>query len=108
MDAMKKPVQGDQLTIRYDGAIVRARCDDVTETVNGGPGAASFTIVSPTRFERGKQAHLLQGPNEMPVQVVRVTTVGHHRVSKINVILFSGVFDGTLKSEPSPAPVARP
>ena len=91
---MRKPHHGDQLTIRYDGAVLRARCDDITEHPNRGPGAANFTIVSPARFERGHEAHLLQGPDELAIQVLRVTPVGHHRATKMNVVLFGAAFDG--------------
>lgn len=100
--AMRKPLHGDQLTIRYDGAIVRARCDDVSEPPNAGPGAANFTIVSQSRFERGREAFLLQGPTEQSIHIVRVTPVGHHRANKINVVLFSGIFDLPAKTEPRP------
>jgi hypothetical protein len=96
---MRKPLHGDQLTIRYEGALVRARCDDVTEAPNRGVGAAQFTIVSPARFERGHPAQLIQGANELPVEVLRVTAIGHHRVSKINVVLFSGIFDSAIKAD---------
>jgi hypothetical protein len=96
---MRKPLHGDQLTIRYDGAIVRARCDDITENPIRGVGAANFTIVSGARFERGHEAMLLEGPNETAIQVVRVTAVGHHRANKVNIVLFSAIFDSASKAD---------
>ena len=97
---MKKPLHGDQLTIRYDGALVRARCDDVTEVPKRGAGAAQFSIASTSRFERGHAAQLIQGPNELPLEVVRVTAVGHSRGNRIHVVLFSGIFDSSTISAP--------
>ena len=95
---MRKPLHGDQLTIRYDGALVRARCDDVTENPKHGIGAADFTIVSQTHFQRGKEATLLEGASEVAIQILRVTPVGHHRNTKVNVVLFSGLFDSSAEA----------
>lgn len=100
---MRKPHHGDQLTIRYDGAVLRARCDDITEMPSRGPGQANFSIVSPTQFERGHAAQLLQGPDELAIQVLRVTPVGHHRTTKMNVVLFSAEFDGNTGTAARPA-----
>jgi hypothetical protein len=93
---MKKPIHGDELTIRYSGAMVRARCDEIVETPTRGAGAARFTIVSQTRFERGHEAHLLEGAKELSIQVERVTMMGHR---KANIVSFFGIFDspGMLK-----------
>jgi hypothetical protein len=86
---MKKPLHGDYLNVRYEGATLRVRCDDITETPNRGVGAANFTIVSDTQFQRGHEAHLIAGAEELPVQVERVTIVGRRRM---NIVLFRGVF----------------
>jgi len=103
---MKKPHHGDLLTIRYQGAILRATCDGVTEVSARAPGAANFSIVSQTVFERGREAHLLQGQNELPIQVLRVTTVGHQRVNRTNVVLFSAIFEQPVPvNQPAPNPV---
>jgi hypothetical protein len=90
---MKKPLRGDQLTIRYEGALLRARCDEVADAPKRGAGAVSFTIVSQTGFVRGREAHLIQGASELPVQVERVSVVGHRR---INIVMLGGVFDTAL------------
>ena len=87
---MKKPHRGDQLTIRYDGVLLKARCDEVADTPARGSGAASFTIVSQTGFVRGKEAHLISGQQELPVHVERVMAVGHRHV---NIVLLGGVFE---------------
>lgn len=87
---MKQPLRGDQLTLRYDGALLNARCDEIAETPARGPGAASFTIVSQTTFIRGREAQLIKGGVELAVQVERVTLVGHRRM---NIVLLRGTFD---------------
>lgn len=97
---MKKPLRGDQLTIRYEGALLRARCDEISDAPARGPGAASLTIVSQTSFVRGHAAQLIQGASESPLLVERVSVVGHRRM---NIILLGGVFDSApLKEEPAP------
>lgn len=98
---MKKPLRGDQLTIRYEGALLKARCDEITDSPARGPGAASFTIVSQTSFVRGREAHLLQGASEVQVRVERVTVVGHRH---INIVLLGGNFDtpGVIAEAPAP------
>jgi hypothetical protein len=90
---MKKPIYGDELNIRYLGAMVRARCDEVTEMPSRGAGSARFTIVSQTPFEKGKEAHLIEGRSEIPIQVERVTMMGHR---KINIVSFHGIFEGAV------------
>ena len=102
---MKKPHHGDQLTIRYHGTTLRATCDGVTEVPSQGAGAASFSIVSQTPFERGQEAQLIQGPDELPIQVQRVTSVGHHRVHKMNVVSFLAIFDGLSAAVSAAKPV---
>ena len=94
---MKKPLRGDQLTIRYEGALLRARCDEISDTPTRGPGAASFTIVSQTPFVRGREAQLVQGASEMPLNVERVSVVGHRH---INIILLGGIFEAPAAVAP--------
>jgi hypothetical protein len=86
---MKKPHHGDYLNVRYEGALLRLRCDDVTETPNRGLGTANLTFVSDTQFQRGHQAHLINGSEELPVQVERVSIVGRRRT---NIVLLHGAF----------------
>jgi hypothetical protein len=88
---MKKPTHGEELTIRYNGTLFKARCGDVTELSSRGPGAAKFNIVSKLVFQNGGDAVLVEGPSELPVKVERVTMMGHKHV---NIVSLSGVFDG--------------
>jgi hypothetical protein len=85
---MKKPIHGEELTIRYNGAIVKARCGEVTDLIE--PGCAKFNIVSKIPFQRGSDATLMEGPTEMTVKVERVTTMGH---KPINIVSLSGIFE---------------
>lgn len=87
---MKKPIHGDELTIRYDGQMVRAKCNDVTELPARAPGLARFTIVSKTRFQRGAGAALMDPDGELEVNVERVTAMPH---KGINIVSFVGLFD---------------
>jgi hypothetical protein len=87
---MKKPLHGEYLNVRYDSAMLRVRCDDVTETPNRGLGSANFTVVSDVQFQRGHQAHLILGFDELAVDVERVTIVGSRRR---NIVQFHGVFE---------------
>jgi len=100
---MKKPLHGEYLTIRYENATLRVRCDDITETPSRGAGAANFTIVSNTPFKRGEEAHLLAGASELPVQIERVTCVGNR---KLNIVLFRGIFETGPLTEAPLSPVA--
>ena len=88
---MKKPIHGDDLIIRHQGVMLRATCNEVTETPNRGAGSAKFTIVSKARFEKGQEAHLLAGGGEIAIQVAHVTPMGHRNIS---IVSFHGVFDG--------------
>jgi hypothetical protein len=87
---MKKPVLGDYLNVRYEGAIHRVRCDDITETPSRGSGAANVTFVCDAQFHRGHDAHLLVGADELLVHVDRVSVVGNRRR---NIVQLHGVFD---------------
>lgn len=87
---MKKPIHGDELTIRYQGATLKAQCSEVLEMPKRGPGAAKFTIVSKSLFHNGGEAFLMEGATEMAVRVERVTSMPHKRV---NIVSFYGVFD---------------
>ena len=98
---MKKPLLGDYLNVRYEGSILRVRCDDVTETPTRGEGAANFTIVSDAQFQRGHDAHLLLGADELLVHVDRVSVVGNRRR---NIVQLHGTFDTPA---PKPAAVAQ-
>ena len=95
---MKKPHRGDQLTIRYQGALLNARCDEVADSPKGGPGAAAFSIVSQTGFVRGSEAHLIRGGDELALRVERVSVVGHRR---INIISLGGIFETAGASVPA-------
>jgi hypothetical protein len=88
---MKKPICGDELTIRYQGATLKANCSEVMELPKRGPGAAKFTIVSKSVFHNGGDATLLDGAVEMPVKVERVTSMPQKR---IHIVSFYGMFDG--------------
>jgi hypothetical protein len=101
---MKKPLRGDQLTIRYEGAVLRARCDEIIDSPTHGPGAATFTIVSQSPFVRGHQAHLIHGADELSLQVERVSVVGHRH---INIILLGGIFEMPVAAIP-PQTAAQP
>lgn len=92
---MRKPIHGDELTIRYEGAIIRAICNEVTETPDRGAGLAKITILSKTRFEKGREAHLVKGEKEVSLRVDRVTAMGHRNV---HVVSFHGAFDGAAPS----------
>jgi len=98
---MKKPHHGDYLNMRYDGALLRLRCDDITETPNRGVGTANLTIVSNTPFQRGHQAHLINGSEELSVQIERVTVVGRR-----NIVLLHGSFANTEDTQ-NPMPIAQ-
>lgn len=87
---MKKPIHGDELTIRYDGQMVRAKCNDVTELPARALGVARFTIVSKTPFRRGTGAALMDHGSELEVNVERVTSMPH---KGINIVSFVGLFD---------------
>jgi len=100
---MKKPIHGDELTIRYQGAVVKAMCNEVMELPARGIGAAKFTIVSKSIFQNGSEAMLLEGTNEMALKVERVTLMPHKR---INIVSFFGVFDGVEKQPARAAAVA--
>jgi hypothetical protein len=99
---MKKPIHGDEISIRYLGNTVKAVCNDVTELSAGGVGLARFTIISRTPFRRGTEAHLLTGPNELHLNVDRVTTMPH---KGLNIVSFTGIFD--TPSTPSRATAGR-
>jgi hypothetical protein len=90
---MKKPVYGDELTIRYQGAMLKATCNEVTEMPRRGPGAAKITIVSKTIFHNGGEAFLLSAGEEASMRVERVTTMPHKR---INIVSFFGLFDAPV------------
>jgi hypothetical protein len=92
---MKMPMHGEELTIRYNGAVLKARCGEVTELSSRAPGTAKFNIVSKTIFQSGGDATLMQGPSELPVKVERVTMMGHKQV---NIVSLSGVFDAATFS----------
>jgi hypothetical protein len=94
---MKKPSHGEELTIRYQGATLRARCSEVLETPNRGFGSANFTIVSASRFVRGGEAALVRGADELPLQIERVTVVGHRNA---NIVSFHGTFDFAAAAVP--------
>jgi hypothetical protein len=87
---MKKPLLGDYLNVRYAGAMHRVRCDDITETPSRGAGAANFTIISDVQFQRGQDAQLIVGSDELIVHVDRVSVVGNRRR---NIVQLHGVFD---------------
>jgi hypothetical protein len=87
---MKKPLHGEYLNVRYEGAMLRLRCDDVTETPNRGPGCVSFTVISDSQFQRGHPAYLILGADEISIDIERVTVVGNRRR---NIVLFRGVFE---------------
>jgi hypothetical protein len=102
---MKKPSRGDQLTIRYEGALLRARCDEIADAPKRGDGAASLTIVSQVGFVRGKAAQLISGEQELSLLVERVSTVGHRH---INIVSLGGTFDlprpmGQAAAAPAPS-----
>jgi hypothetical protein len=99
---MKKPIHGDEITLRYQGATVKATCSEVTEIPSRGPGAAKLTITSKTLFHNGSEAFLLERDNEMPLKVERVTNLPHKR---IYIISFIGIFSGRSEAAPS---LARP
>jgi hypothetical protein len=101
---MKKPFRGDQLTIRYEGAVLKARCDEIADSPARGPGGASFTIVSQSPFVRGRGAQLIRGTDELAIQVERVSVVGHRR---LNIVLFGGLFEIQVPAL-SPATSAQP
>lgn len=86
---MTKPVHGDELTIRYNGGLTRARCTEVMEIPARGAGAARFTIISPTVFQRGTEAALVKGAAEVTVQVVQVIAISQRHM---NIVAFNGVF----------------
>ena len=89
MEFMKKPINGDELTIRYHGATLKATCREVTEVPKRGPDAAKFSIISKTVFANGQEAFLLDGAAELSVRVERVTTMPDKRA---DLISFYGVF----------------
>jgi len=90
IDRMKKPIHGDEITIRYNGETVKATCCEVMEIPKRGPGAAKFTILSKSLFHNGGEAFLTHGPVETPLRVERVTTMPHRRSSLVS---FYGVFE---------------
>jgi hypothetical protein len=87
---MKKPIHGEELTIRYNGAILKARCGEVTDLFAREPGCAKFNIVSKIPFQRGSDAILMEGHTELTVKVERVTTMGH---KPVNIVSLSGIFE---------------
>src|SRR5690349_10102884 len=101
---MKKPHHGDYLNVRYEGALLRLRCDDVTETPSRGPGTANLTFVSDTQFQRGHQAHLINGAEELPAQVERVSIVGRRRT---NIVLLHCAFATTEEARQPLAPISQ-
>ena len=70
--------------------MLKARCSEVLETPGRGFGSANFTIVSGERFERGGEAALIKGRDELAIQIDRVTVMGHRKAS---IVLFHGMFD---------------
>ena len=100
---MKKPLHGEYLNVRYEGAMLRVRCDDVTETPNRGPGSVNFTIISDTQFQRGHPDQLILGADELPIDIERVTVVGNRRR---NIVLFRGIFEAP-QSQHAAIPVGQ-
>jgi hypothetical protein len=98
---MKKPIHGDELTIVYKGAVVKASCAEVMELPKRGAGAAKFTILSRTLFHNGADASLMDAGREVPVRVERVTTMGH---KNMNIVSFFGTFEA---SETASAPAVH-
>lgn len=95
---MKKPIHGDELTLRYQGALVKATCNEVTELPDRGAGAAKFTIISRTLFLKDGEAFLLGRGNEMSVKVERVTNLPQKH---IYIVSLFGLFGADM-------PAARP
>jgi hypothetical protein len=87
---MKKPIHGEELTIRYKGAVLKTLCGEVTDLPVRGAGAAKFNIVCKTAFQRGGDATLVEGGFELPIKVERVTVMGHNR---LNIVSLSGEFE---------------
>jgi hypothetical protein len=87
---MKRPIQGDEITIRYQGATFKEKCGEVMEIPKRAPGATRFTVLSKGIFHNGGEAALVEGANEMAVRVERVTSMPEKRV---NLISFYGVFE---------------
>lgn len=96
---MKKPIHGDELTIRYQGATVMARCGEITEMPGSEAGAAKFTFISKVPFHHGGQAVLVKGGSELAVRVERVTSIPQRHV---NIVSLYGIFDDVATLPPSP------
>jgi hypothetical protein len=87
---MKRPIQGDEITIRYQGATLKEKCGEVTGIEKRTPGAARFIIMSKAMFHNGAEASLLEGAAEVALRVERVTTMPDNRV---NLVSLYGVFE---------------
>jgi hypothetical protein len=87
---MKRPIAGDEITIRYQGATFTEKCGEVIEIPKRAPGATRFTVFSKGVFHNGAEASLVEGGNETAVRVERVTSMPEKRV---NLISFYGVFE---------------
>lgn len=87
---MKRPNEGDELTIRYQGATFSEKCGPVTEIEKRAPGATRFTIMSKGTFHSGGEAALVDGANELPLRVERVTSMPEKRA---NLVSLYGVFE---------------
>jgi hypothetical protein len=99
---MKKPIHGDELTLRYQGMTLKAICNEVMELPDRGAGAAKFTITSRTMFRRDEEAFLLMRGDEMALKVERVTNLPH---KQLYIISLFGLFGGqSVASAPAPAP----
>lgn len=86
---MKKPLQGDEITIKYQGATTTEKCGEVVDIPKRAAGAARFTVLSKSVFHNGGEAALVAGAKEVPLRVERVTTMPDKRA---NLVSFYGVF----------------
>ena len=86
---MKRPMQGEEITIQYKGATFKEKCGEVTAIEKRTPGAARFMILSKATFQNGAEVSLLGAAEELPLRVERVTTMPGDRA---NLVSLYGVF----------------
>lgn len=87
---MKRPIQGDEITIKYQGATFTEKCGEVMEIPKRAPGATRFTILTKGTFHNGGEAALVDGSDELPLRVERVTSMPEKRA---NLVSLYGVFE---------------
>jgi hypothetical protein len=86
---MKKPVKGEPITIKYNGATINSTCSEIMDVPHKGPTAARFVILSKERFGNGRQAYFMQAGAEAGMIVESVITDESERKNRVT---FFGLF----------------